>query len=57
MPSVESANITYNAIKVMNEATVVGPILLGMAKPVHIVTSAASPRTLVNLAAISSVSE
>jgi len=54
MPSVESANITYNAIKVMNEATVVGPILLGMAKPVHICTSAASPRTLVNLAALSS---
>lgn len=54
MPSVEAANITYNAIKVMNEATVVGPILLGMAKPVHICTSAASPRTLVNLAALSS---
>ena len=54
MPSVESANITYNAIKVMNEATVVGPILLGMKKPAHICTSAASPRTLVNLAALSS---
>jgi malate dehydrogenase (oxaloacetate-decarboxylating)(NADP+) len=57
MPNVEAANITYNTVKIMNEATVVGPILLGMAKPVHIVTSAASPRTLVNLAAISSVSE
>jgi len=56
MPNVEAANITYNTVKVMNDATVVGPILLGMAKPVHIVTSAASPRTLVNLAAISSVS-
>ncbi len=56
MPSVESANITYNAIKVMNEATVVGPILLGMNKPVHICTSAASPRTLVNFAALSSAS-
>jgi malate dehydrogenase (oxaloacetate-decarboxylating)(NADP+) len=56
MPTVEAANITYNAIKVMNEATVVGPILLGLAKPAHIVTAAASPRTLVNLAALSSVS-
>lgn len=56
MPNVESANITYNALKVMNEATVVGPILLGMAKPVHIVTGAATPRTLVNIAALSSVS-
>ena len=56
MPNVEAANITYNAIKVMNDATVIGPILLGMAKPVHICTAAATPRTLVNLAALSSVS-
>ena len=56
MPTVEAANITYNSLKVMNEATVVGPILLGMAKPVHIVTAAASPRTLLNLAALSSAS-
>ncbi len=56
MPNVEAANITYNAIKILNEATVVGPILLGMAKPVHICTAAATPRTLVNLAALSSVS-
>ena len=54
MPSVEAANITYNAIKIMNDATVVGPILLGMAKPVHICTAAATPRTLVNFAALSS---
>ena len=56
MPTVEAANITYNTVKVMNDATVVGPILLGMKKPVHICTAAATPRTLVNLAALSSVS-
>lgn len=56
MPTVEAASITYNAIKVISDATVVGPILLGMAKPVHIVTAAASPRTLINLAALSSAS-
>lgn len=56
MPTVEAASITYNAVKVMNEATVVGPILLGMSKPVHICTAAATPRTLVNLAALSSAS-
>lgn len=54
MPNVEAANITYNALKVMTDATVVGPILMGMLKPVHICTSAATPRTLVNLAALSS---
>jgi malate dehydrogenase (oxaloacetate-decarboxylating)(NADP+) len=56
MPNVESANITYNALKIMTDATVVGPILLGMAKPVHIVTAAATPRTLVNIAALCSAS-
>jgi malate dehydrogenase (oxaloacetate-decarboxylating)(NADP+) len=56
MPTVEAANITYNTVKIMNDATVVGPILLGMKKPVHICTSAATPRTLVNLAALASVS-
>ena len=56
MPSVESASITYNALKVMTEATVVGPILMGMQKPVHICTAAATPRTLINLAALSSAS-
>lgn len=55
MPSVSSANITYNTVKTITEATVVGPILLGVAKPVHIVTTAATPRGLINIAALASV--
>lgn len=54
-PTVEAANITYNAVKVMSDGVPVGPFLLGVAKPVHIVTSAATPRGLVNIAALAAV--
>ena len=54
-PTVEAANITYNAVKVLSDGAPVGPFLLGVAKPVHIVTSAATPRGLVNVAALASV--
>jgi len=54
-PTVEAANITYNAVKIMTEGVPVGPFLLGIAKPVHIVTSAATPRGLVNVAAMAAV--
>jgi malate dehydrogenase (oxaloacetate-decarboxylating)(NADP+) len=54
-PNVEAANITYNAVKVLTDGTPVGPFLLGVAKPVHIVTAAATPRGLVNVAALAAV--
>jgi malate dehydrogenase (oxaloacetate-decarboxylating)(NADP+) len=54
-PTVEAANITYNAVKVMTEGVAVGPFLLGIAKPVHIVTAAATPRGLVNVTAMAAV--
>ena len=54
-PTVESANITYNAVKIMAEGTAVGPLLLGIAQPAHIVTSAATVRGLLNITALASV--
>jgi malate dehydrogenase (oxaloacetate-decarboxylating)(NADP+) len=54
-PTVESANITYNAVKIMAEGTAVGPFLLGVAKPAHVVTSAVTVRGLVNMAALATV--
>mgnify|MGYP000266771145 CR=1 FL=1 len=54
-PTVEAANITYNACKVMTDGVAVGPFLLGIAKPVHIVTAAATPRGLVNVTAMAAV--
>lgn len=55
MPNFQTANITYNALKVMTDATTIGPMLLGMARPVHILTQAASPRGIVNMSAIASL--
>ncbi len=55
MPTLEAANITYNALKVMTDGVPVGPMLLGAAKPAHIVTSAITPRGLVNITALAAV--
>jgi malate dehydrogenase (oxaloacetate-decarboxylating)(NADP+) len=53
MPSLESANIAYNLLKTAAGNNVaVGPILLGCAAPVHIVTSSATVRRLVNMTAL-----
>jgi malate dehydrogenase (oxaloacetate-decarboxylating)(NADP+) len=53
MPNLDAANITFNALKVAagNNLTV-GPILLGTAKPAHILTPTATVRRIVNMAAL-----
>jgi malate dehydrogenase (oxaloacetate-decarboxylating)(NADP+) len=55
MPTLDAANITFNAIKTMTSAISIGPILLGAALPVHVLTPAASVRGLVNMAAVAVV--
>jgi malate dehydrogenase (oxaloacetate-decarboxylating)(NADP+) len=35
-PNLESANITYKLLKELNKVDSIGPIMLGMGKPVHI---------------------
>ena len=55
MPNVEAANIAYNMVKVMGQATPIGPILLGVAKPIHIVTESVTVRGLVNMSALAVV--
>jgi malate dehydrogenase (oxaloacetate-decarboxylating)(NADP+) len=52
---VDAANITYNAVKVLADCIPIGPILLGAAQTVHIVTNAATTRGLVNITAVSTV--
>ncbi len=52
MPNLDSANITYNMIKVLAEGTPIGPILLGVSKPAHILTEAANSRAIVKLKAL-----
>ncbi|MFZ5499289.1 MAG: NADP-dependent malic enzyme [Pseudomonadota bacterium] len=56
MPNVDAANIAFNLLKETNgEGITVGPILLGAAKPVHILTPTATVRRLVNMTALAVV--
>jgi malate dehydrogenase (oxaloacetate-decarboxylating)(NADP+) len=55
MPSLDSANIAFNLLKAVSTGVAVSPILLGAAKPVHIVTPSVTVRGLLNMAAISVV--
>lgn len=51
-PNLESANITYKLLKELNKAESIGPIMMGMRKPAHILQLHASVDEIVNMAAI-----
>lgn len=55
MPNVDAANIALNLIKVLGNGLSVGPVLLGMAHPVHIGTTSVTVRGLVNMTALAAV--
>jgi len=53
MPNLDAANISFNLLKATSGNNVtIGPILLGAAKPVHILTPTATTRRLVNMTAL-----
>lgn len=54
-PNLDAANITYKLMKQINEIESIGPILLGMSKPVHIIQLGASVDEMVNMAALAVV--
>lgn len=54
-PNLDSANIAHNLLKVATDALHVGPILLGTAKPAHILTPSVTSRGVVNMSALASV--
>ncbi|WP_054307291.1 NADP-dependent oxaloacetate-decarboxylating malate dehydrogenase [Serratia rubidaea] len=56
MPNMEAARISYNLLRVSSsEGVTVGPVLMGVAKPVHILTPIASVRRIVNMVALAVV--
>jgi len=55
MPNVDAAHISYNLLKVLGGGVSVGPILLGAARPAHVVTESITVRGLVNMTAIAVV--
>ena len=51
-PNLESANITYKLLKELNKAESIGPIMMGLRKPVHIIQFGASVDEIVNMTAV-----
>ena len=54
-PNLDAANITYKLLKELNKAESIGPIILGLDKPVHVFQLGASVEEMVNMAAVAVV--
>jgi malate dehydrogenase (oxaloacetate-decarboxylating)(NADP+) len=53
LPNIDAANISYNLLKTAAGGNIaIGPVLLGAAKPVHILTASTTVRRLVNMTAL-----
>ena len=57
LPNLDAANISFELLKVLGDGLPIGPILLGTAKPAHIVTPSVTARGLLNVAALATVEE
>jgi malate dehydrogenase (oxaloacetate-decarboxylating)(NADP+) len=55
MPNVLSANIAFNLVKAMTDGITVGPLLLGAARPTHVLANTITPRGIINATAIATV--
>lgn len=55
MPNLDAANIAYQMSKVLADALPVGPILIGAARPAHILTPSTTSRGVINMTAVSVV--
>ncbi|WP_278249878.1 phosphate acyltransferase, partial [Paraburkholderia hospita] len=53
LPNIDAANISYNLLKTAAGNNIaIGPILLGAAQPVHVLTPSATVRRIVNMTAL-----
>jgi malate dehydrogenase (oxaloacetate-decarboxylating)(NADP+) len=55
LPNIDAANIAYNLVKATGEAVTVGPLLLGLDKPLHIAVPSVTARGLVNISAVAAM--
>ncbi len=55
MPNVDAAHIAYNLLKMLGGGVSIGPILVGVARPAHVVTQSISVRGLFNMSAVAVV--
>ena len=51
-PNLASGNIAYKLVSSMGKSEIVGPILLGMKKPVHVLQVGSTVREIINMAAL-----
>ena len=54
-PNLESANITYKLLKEVNQADSIGPFLMGLKHPIHLIQLGASVQEMVNMAALTAI--
>jgi malate dehydrogenase (oxaloacetate-decarboxylating)(NADP+) len=54
-PNLDAANIAYNMVRQFTEGVAIGPILMGVSKPAHVLTPASTVRRVVNVTAIACV--
>jgi malate dehydrogenase (oxaloacetate-decarboxylating)(NADP+) len=55
LPTLDAANISYNILKALGDGLSIGPILLGVGQPAHILTPSVSVRGIVNMTAVAAV--
>jgi malate dehydrogenase (oxaloacetate-decarboxylating)(NADP+) len=55
MPTLDAANISFNLLKVLGEGQSVGPMLMGVAQPAHILTPSVTVRGIINMSALAVV--
>ncbi len=55
MPNLDAANIAFNLLKAAADGLPIGPMLLGMSKPIHVVVPSVTARGIVNLSALAVV--
>ena len=54
-PNLTAGNVAYNLLKEVGGADAIGPILLGMKKPVHVLQLGSSVRNIINMAMVAVV--
>jgi malate dehydrogenase (oxaloacetate-decarboxylating)(NADP+) len=54
-PNLDAANICFNMVRVMTDGVAIGPMLMGVSKPAHVLTPAATVRRVVNMTAMAAV--
>ena len=52
MPSLDAANITYNSLRMLGDGVAVGPMLIGMKQPAHVLQESVTARGIVNMTAL-----